>query len=49
MAGHYARVRRGGGRATLHRAHDANKDQTYYLSQVAEAALQRVSFAPSMS
>ncbi|BEJ11775.1 hypothetical protein CspHIS471_0202350 [Cutaneotrichosporon sp. HIS471] len=42
--GHYARVRRQGGRATLHRAHDMNKDQTFYLSQVTEAALQRAVF-----
>lgn len=42
-AGHYARVKREGGRATLHRAIDENKDQTYYLSQVTEASLSRVS------
>lgn len=41
-SGHYARVRREGGRATLHRALDANKDQTYYLSQITEASLARV-------
>jgi tRNA-specific 2-thiouridylase len=41
--GHYARVKRTPTGATLHRARDANKDQTYYLSQVQEHQLVKVS------
>lgn len=45
MPGHYARVKRSpDGGATLHRALDANKDQTYYLSQVREEQLARAVF-----
>ncbi|KAL7423912.1 hypothetical protein Q5752_001497 [Cryptotrichosporon argae] len=42
--GHYARVRRSAAGATLHRATDANKDQTYYLSQIREPQLARSVF-----
>ncbi|EJT50951.1 tRNA (5-methylaminomethyl-2-thiouridylate)-methyltransferase [Trichosporon asahii var. asahii CBS 2479] len=42
--GHYARVKRSPDGATLHRALDANKDQTYYLSQVREEQLAKAVF-----
>lgn len=45
IAGHYARVIRTPTGATLNRAIDMNKDQTYYLSQVQEAQLAKVSRA----
>jgi tRNA-specific 2-thiouridylase len=42
--GHYARVTRGGGRTRLRKALDSGKDQSYFLHQVAPAALHRTLF-----
>ncbi len=42
--GHYARVVEVGGRHQLHRGVDANKDQSYFLHAVSEAALAQTKF-----
>jgi tRNA-specific 2-thiouridylase len=42
--GHYAKVVRQSGRCELHRAKDDNKDQTYFLYRVTEAALSHTLF-----
>jgi tRNA-specific 2-thiouridylase len=42
--GHYARIRRDGGRARLLKAADAAKDQSYFLHQIAPPALNRTLF-----
>jgi tRNA-specific 2-thiouridylase len=42
--GHYARVRRAGGRAELLRGLDANKDQSYFLHRLSQQQIQRVLF-----
>jgi tRNA-specific 2-thiouridylase len=39
--GHYARIVRAGERTELHTGRDANKDQSYFLCRVSEAALQK--------
>jgi tRNA (5-methylaminomethyl-2-thiouridylate)-methyltransferase len=44
-SGHYARiVRRDDGRVAVHKAIDQTKDQSYYLSTIPEAVLQRTLF-----
>ena len=42
--GHYARIRRGNNGFELHRALDANKDQSYVLYTLQQAELQRLLF-----
>ncbi|CAM3971943.1 tRNA 2-thiouridine(34) synthase MnmA [Alkalicoccus chagannorensis] len=42
--GHYARVRRNGGRTDMLRGVDDNKDQTYFLNALSQEQLQRVLF-----
>lgn len=42
--GHYARVRHAGGEAQLWKASDSNKDQSYFLHAVTEAALAETLF-----
>ncbi|HEX7047167.1 MAG TPA: tRNA 2-thiouridine(34) synthase MnmA [Gammaproteobacteria bacterium] len=42
--GHYARVRQKDGRTELLKGHDANKDQSYFLHAVPEAALAKTIF-----
>jgi tRNA-specific 2-thiouridylase len=42
--GHYVRVMRDGGRATLHRGLDARKDQSYFLYRIRPAWLSKLLF-----
>jgi len=42
--GHYARVRRGAGGVELLKAHDAGKDQSYFLHRLTQAQLAPVAF-----
>jgi len=42
--GHYARVRRDGSRASLLKAQDGGKDQSYFLHSVSQAALAKTLF-----
>lgn len=44
VTGHYARVKRAGGRCTLHRGLDPGKDQSYVLAMLGQEALSRVRF-----
>ena len=42
--GHYAKTEKRDGKVLLLRAHDDNKDQTYFLSQLTEAQIERALF-----
>lgn len=43
-SGHYARLERHGGRVRMHKGLDPVKDQTYFLSHLSQAQLQRALF-----
>lgn len=42
--GHYARIKQHGSNYSLHRAADANKDQSYFLSRLSPSILHKIKF-----